>query len=199
MKENNGKKGMYIVIAFLLVALVGLSIAFAALSTNLNINFGTVTQTKQTWNVGFTENNSLAGTPGGSSATGRSCGTANVTSSTATVAATELSKPGDKCVWHLVVNNTGSIDATLSTITPGKPTSVDCTISGASMVCGNITYKLATTDAGTTLLTTGGTLAKTSGTMDVYLIAEYTGTGVNTSNSDIVQTGAKFTLNYTQK
>ena len=61
------------------VMILGLSIAFAALSATLNINFGNVNQTAQTWNVQFNDSTaSVTATEGGTSATGRSCGTASV-------------------------------------------------------------------------------------------------------------------------
>ena len=63
------------------------------------------------------------------------------------------------------------------------------------MVCGNITYKLTTDAAGQSLLGTNNVLANTTGTLDVYLTAEYTGTS---TGSDGVQNSGGFTLNYVQ-
>ena len=194
---NNKNKSMIVIILVLVIALITLSVAFAALSATLKINFGNVNQTAQTWDVQFNDSTtSVTATEGGTSATGRSCGTASVSATQVTVADTELSKPGDKCTWELTVENKGSIDATLTSVTPTAPTSVSCTPSGASMVCGNITYKITTDAAGTTLLTSGGTLGNTTGTLPIYLIAEYTGDGENMSA--VTQTGAKFTLLYDQ-
>ena len=198
MEKKSGIKASYVICGILLVAVVGLSIAYAALSANLNIEFGTVTQNVQSWNVAFdTTTSPVTATAGGTSATGRSCGTATVTSTLVTVGATELSKPGDKCTWALTVKNTGSIDAVLTSITPTAPTSVACSpMANASMVCGNITYKLTTDAAGTTLLTSGGTLGHTTGSLDVYLVAEYTGADV--TDTTVQHSGAKFELLYEQ-
>ena len=194
--NGKNKKGTYIIIGILCVMVVGLSVAFAALSTTLNITFGKVTQTALTWAVAFdTTGSPKAATEGGTSATGRTCGTATITANTVTIADSELSKPGDKCTWNLTVKNTGTIDANLATITEKKPTSTTCTGSGAQIVCGNITYKL-TTD-GSTLITTNTTVAKSTGTLAMKLVAEYTGTGVN--STAIVQNGAGFTLVFNQK
>ena len=179
------------------VMILGLSIAFAALSATLNINFGNVNQTTQTWNVQFNDSAaSVTASEGGTSATGRVCGTASVSATQVTVADTQLSKPGDKCTWALTVENKGSINATLTSITPSYPDQISCTGSSSSMVCGNITYKITTDSAGTTLLTSGGTLTNTTGTLPIYLIAEYTGNGE--TMSAVTQTGAKFTLLYNQ-
>lgn len=200
MKKNSKLTTFLIVLCFMVGVL---SVAFAALSTTLNINFSKVTQTAQTWDVGFDITGSSNGTSitvngstGGTSTTGRSCGAATVSKESVTIANTSLSKPGDKCTWNLTIKNGGTISAKLSNITSTKPTesSVTCTGSGASLVCGNITYKLATNTSGT-LLTKDSVLAGGS-SLPVYLIAQYTGSNVN--NSSIEQTGTKFTLTYSQ-
>lgn len=193
MKNN---KSLYIIVGILIISLITLSIAFAALSTNLNINFGNVNQSVQTWNVAFT-GSSVAGTASGSSATGRSCGTATVTATQVNVGDTQLSKPNDQCQWVLTVKNNGTIGAKLSTITANKGSNT-CTIGGStgkqtSMVCGNITYTL--TSDGTTALPTNTSLAANA-TQTVYVTAKYTGTGVNTTA--VTQSGLSFVLGYTQ-
>jgi len=193
----NERKRLYVIMCALAVAVVALSIAYAALSATLNIGVSSVQQTPQTWNVAF-QAGTVTGTAAGTSAVGRSCGTATVNATTASIAATELSKPGDKCTYALTIKNTGSINATLASITPTQPTGtgVSCsTASGAQMVCGNITYTLASNTSGS-LLPTGGTLAASTGTLPVYLIAEFTGETL--SGTEIVQSNAGFTLVYNQ-
>lgn len=194
MKGNN-QKSAYVLLGVLSIMIIGLSIAFAALSSTLNITFGNVTQSAESWNIAFKTGTGVAGTAKGTSTTGRTCGTANITATTATIADTTLSKPGDSCTWPLTVENKGTIDATLATITPTAPTSVTCTNSGASMVCGNITYKITTDENASTLLKTGGKLAK-SGKQQIYLTATYTGSTL--SATKVVQSGAKFSLVYNQ-
>ena len=203
----NERKRLYVIMCALAVAVVALSIAYAALSATLNIGVSSVQQTPQTWNVAF-EAGTVTGTAAGTSAVGRSCGTATVNATTASIAATELSKPGDKCTYALTIKNTGSINATLASITPTQPTGtgVSCgTASGAQMVCGNITYTLAKYicmacapyfNTSGSLLPTGGTLAASTGTLPVYLIAEYTGETL--AGTEIVQSNAGFTLVYNQ-
>ena len=191
----SNKKGLYFVLGVLCFSVIALSVAFAALSNTLTINFGNVVQQVETWNICF--NTSISDpTPGGTSDTGRSCGAASATCSTVTIANTSLSKPGDSCTWNLQVKNTGSIAATFNAITATAPSGVTCANSNnnATMTCGNIKYSL--TSNGTTALATGGTVAASTGTMAVVLKAEYVGTGVN--GSAITQSGAKFTLGFTQ-
>ena len=194
-KTKISKEKVSIVVLLLVVAVFGISVVYAALSSTLSVTTGTVTQSTLSWSVGFNPG-TVTGTAGGTSATGRSCGNATVTATTVTVADTTLSKPDDSCTYALVIKNTGGIDATLSNITAVSPTSVSCTNSGASMVCGNITYKLTTDPAGQTLLATGGTLAKTSGTRTIYLVVKFTGSSM--VSSAITHNNGGFTLVYSQ-
>ncbi len=189
-------KKMSVLIIFLVLAIFAVSIAYSALSQSLNITATSVTESALTWNVAF-QTGSVTGVEGGSSSSsGRSCGVATVTANSVSVATTTLSKPDDSCTYALTINNTGTIDAILGTITAVNPTSTSCTSSGASMVCGNITYLLSTSSSGSPLLTTGGTLAKTSGTLNLYLVIKYTGSTV--SEEDMTQSNGGFTLVYNQ-
>ena len=190
-KEQQNNKTILIV-TILCAALFGLSIAYAALSATLTITMGKVTQNALSWNVGF-ETGTVTGTKTG----GAPCGQATATADTVTVANTTLQTLHDKCVYKLKIKNTGSVAAQLSSITAKSPSSVTCNTSTTSqMVCGNITYKLTTDAAGSSLLGTGGTLAATSGTLDVYLSAEYTGTETGSASE---QNNGGFTLVYSQK
>lgn len=187
-------KSIIFVIFILMIATLALSIAFSSLSTLLNINYGDVNQSAQTWDVGFdTSGSPLAASSTGTSAAGRICGAATITKDSVSVADTQLSKPGDTCTWSLTIQNLGTIDAKLNSVTPiiGENS---CTISGSSIECGNITYKLATDQAGTTLLSSqiNSTLAKTNGTKDVYLIATYSSNSIGGSSN--TQSGIGFTI-----
>jgi hypothetical protein len=192
---QNDRKRLYIIMCSLSVAVVGLSIAYAALSQTLNISLGTVTQSPQSWNVAFVTG-TVTATTSATSSTGFSCGDATVTAEAVTISSISLSKPDDTCKYALTIKNTGSIAAKLNTIARTKPSGVTCTENGASMVCGNITYSITTNEAGTTLLTTGGTLAANTGTLNVWLIAKYTGTTLN--SSAVTHTNPSFALTYDQ-
>ena len=91
------KQKFSVMLSAMLVLLVGLSIAYAALSTTLNVTVSSVgSQGGMSWNVGFT-GSSATPTVLGTSATGRSCGTATITTTAVTIADTTLSKPDDSC------------------------------------------------------------------------------------------------------
>ncbi len=185
----------------LLMALVAISVGYAAMQSVLTITTNTVTQSTQTWNIGFVPGTATA-TVGGTSATGRSCGAATLTANSVTVANTMLSKPGDSCTYALPIKNNGTITAELNSIVPGAPTSTSCTTTeattsaSAQMVCGNITYKLVGNAAGTQNFVTGTTLAANA-TTTAYLVIAYTGS--EPSGSQISQAAGKFTLTYNQK
>lgn len=189
------RKRLYIIMCTLAVAVVGLSIAYAALSTQLSLTMSSVQNSPVTWAVGF-QPGTVTGVADGTSTTGLTCGDATVTASSVTVATTTLSKPDDSCRYALTIKNTGDIAAELASINPTQPSGATCTTAtGATMVCGNITYKLTTDQAGETALTSGGTLAAETGTLPVYLHIKYTGT---TTGDTISQTGGVFTLTYNQ-
>ena len=189
------RKWLYIGLTVSIILIFGIVIAYAALSTTFNVAFNSVTQNALSWNVGF---NGTSATPYvyGTSSTGRTCGTATVSSNTVTIGATSLSKPGDKCMYSLTVKNKGSVGASIGSITPTQPTGsgVSCTtVSGGTMTCNYIKYTLANTSG--TVLTNGSKLNPGSD-LTVYLIVEYIGSSV--SASPIVQSGAKFIITYNQ-
>lgn len=192
------RSSLYVTLVAVLISIIGLTVAYAALSTNLTITTGNVKQNALTWNVGFdTTSTTVAATAAGTSATGRTCGDATVAAGAVTIADTTLSKPGDACTWALTVKNAGDIAATLSSANGTAPSGVTCgTNTTGKMVCGNITYTLTSDAAGSTIITTGTTL-NSKASQAVYLKAEYTGTTLNATA--VTQTGAKFTLVYGQK
>ena len=200
MKNN---KSLYLIVGILIISLITLSIAFAALSATLSINFGNVNQSVQTWNVAFT-GTSVSGTASGSaSTTGRSCGNASIESNKVTVGDTQLSKPGDQCQWKLTVKNNGTIGAKLTSIGADYGSNTGCVLGGSNnqrttVTCGNIIYTLTSDSNATTALPINTSLSSTN-TQDVYVTAKFADNGtLNNGNQTIVQSGVSFTLNYTQ-
>lgn len=189
-------KQKYKIILILTALLLTLGVAFAAMKKTLTIKFGNVTQTAQTWNVGFVPVASQTATTGWTSTTGRVCGTATITATTITVADTTLSKPGDTCAWPLTIKNSGSLDAMVTNITATKPGSTTCTVDWAGMVCGNITYKLKPDIVKSDVYSLNSVI-ESNKTQDLYLVAAYTGDTVNTTA--VTQSSAAFTLVFGQK
>lgn len=193
---NKERKSMYISIIALIIAVIGVTIGYAALSTSLKVKFGTVTQSKFNWNVKLT-NGEITGVNSGTSAT--TCGVATVTDNEVSIEAIKLAKPGDKCSYQLNVKNEGDVDAVLSNISSIAPEGVSCkTGENKELVCGNVTYSLATDALGTTPLTVGQQrVGKINGTSDFYLVVSYK---VNAAslNEEVSHTGAGFTVVYSQ-
>ena len=195
-------KNYTIAIISSVVLLLGVAIAYALLSTTLNVTVNAVTQSVQTWNIAFGAT-SYTPTKIGSSDTGRTCGNASVSGTVLTVAATTLSKPGDGCRYALTVKNSGTIGAILNSITQTNPSgngAGTCTASNnnATLTCGNITYKFTTDTAGNTALGVGssGQTIAAGATATFYLHILYNASGVQTTS--LTQTNAKFLLNYQQ-
>lgn len=136
----------------LLIAVVGISIGFAAMSTTLQIQ-GTAEMNPSKWKIELANLSSpqLTG-----AASVEVAPTINNNGSTLSDFKIVLTKPGDKVVYTFDVRNTGDIDAVLATYT--KATRLTCVGTGATatsdedMVCENIVYTLVYTTGGTTVM-----------------------------------------------
>ena len=126
---KNEKTFKALVIVGIIVATVSLSIAYAAFSTLLTIN-GTATVKGNSWSVHY-DSTSVTATPSGSATSVSAEVSASTTDFQFDV---NLLKPGDSIVYTVDVVNDGSIDATLSTITP-----LSVTGAGASLVTATLT------------------------------------------------------------
>ena len=208
MKNNNKT---FVILVALLVAVVGLSIAYATLSTTLGITFGTVTSTAQTWDIHFKDetvapsiNTGTDRSSGNGNESGfRECGNVTSAGTSITMPNIKLSKPGDKCVWKITIQNGGSIKAKLNSITKTNPTGTNVTCSGDynNLTCGNIIYRLNTdTNCGTSnLFSSGGTINASTGTQTVYICATFNSGATSIPTSNVVQTGMKYEFNYIQQ
>lgn len=200
---------LLLLIAVVMVASIG--IAYAALSTTLTVTVNKVTQNAYEWNPRIT---SCTVSTVGTSTTGTSCGAATVATGglAVTIADTTLSKPEDACIYKCTISNvkTGTpatIAAKVNSVVPTSPSGITCTNTNASssasatMVCGNITYGVyaTATASGTTItktnFTTGQTIAS-GATKDFYLVAQYTGSSLN--STAVTHTGGKFTFTLAQ-
>lgn len=129
-----------LVVMLLLTIVTGVSFTYAAYTRELVIN-GTASAKKMKWDIHFSDLSAA-------SVTG---GAREVTSPLLTDATklqtykVEFSKPNSSISYTFNMENAGTFDATLSSITPG---SIKCTESGeadatdAQNVCDNLEYKL---------------------------------------------------------
>lgn len=106
MKKKNEKKSL--LIGVLLIAVVLMSVGYAALASQLDINGTAAISSK--WDVKFTS--ITEGTPTGT-ATNKTPAAYSSTTATFDVL---LVSPGDSMTYDIVVTNAGTLDATLDSI-----------------------------------------------------------------------------------
>lgn len=199
MEKERGIKVLAIVA--LLVSVIGLSIAYAAYSATLLVS-GTVTAKKSAdaWNVRFTA------TDGSSTLTPTLTGHAAVATA-ATLTDTTISSfninffaPGDSVKYEFKVNNTGAVDATLSTITKGTLSCAPkengtATQTEANNLCNDLSLELTKSPSGE--ITSGTTLA--SGASETYqLTITWNSESTTTISDDIVITVGQSSFVYVQ-
>ena len=136
MEKNREVK--VIAVVALLVAVVGLSVAYAALSTTLEIT-GQATINSASWNVQFAA--------GESTKTGGTTFTAPTVSSTSISGlSVTLTKPGDSYTYSFSIQNTGSINAKLGTVNIGTISCTGTDTTEATNTCADLTYSVTYAD-----------------------------------------------------
>ncbi len=197
---EKGRKTKAVAIVALIVAVLGLTVAFAALSTTLTIN-GTAEVNTATWDIHF-ENLSSAVTTGDATETTAPTIQVGANSKPNTKIGdfkVQLTKPGDSVTYTFDVKNTGTIDATLGTLTLGTPqcTSIaEPTVENdATIVCDNLTYELTYTDGGAKV-TQGDALNKGE-TKNLTLKLSFDGDQL--PSDDVSIDGLDVTMIYNQK
>ncbi len=130
----------------LIVAILGLTVAFAALSTTLKIN-GTAGVNAATWDIHFENLN--PGQVTGSAVINQEPEIGGEKSTTIGDYDVTITKPGDSVLFTFDVKNAGTIDASLSELTKSlKPvcTSNSGISEDETIVCDGLTYTLTYTD-----------------------------------------------------
>lgn len=182
-----------IAVIALMVAVVGLTIGYAAYSSTLRIN-GTANVDPSSWNVKFVykTGNSLTATliGGATMSTEATLTDTQVSGFNAT-----LKAPGDSATYTFAVKNAGSLDAKLSTFTMGTLSCApaagsSATTEEASNVCKELSYTLTGVKENDTLAANASS--------DLTLKLEWSKTGVATASGPIAITVGETTLLYTQ-
>ena len=179
----------------LIVAVLGLTVAFAALSQTLTIN-GTASVDAATWDIHFA-NLSDATLTGDASVTTAPIikGDNNTTIGDYDVT---ITKPGDSVVYTFDVVNAGTVDANLGELTKNvKPTcsSNSGVAADEAIVCDGLTYSLTYTDSGNTVAQ-NDTLDK-GATKNMTLTLEYESDLL--PSDDVTISGLDITLKYVQR
>ena len=157
MEKERGAK--IIAIVALLIAVVGLTVGYAAYSSTLTIN-GTATVDPASWKVNFDykTGDSLTGTT-----TGHATETTAPTLADTTISGFDvtLKAPGDSVTYNFLIKNSGTLNAELANFTMGTLTcapnaSSSISQEDATKLCGELKYTLTYADGST--ITTGTTL-----------------------------------------
>ncbi len=119
----NSRKTKLIIIVCLCVAVLGLSIGYALLSTRLNIT-GTAKVPANTWDVVFLEDEINIAKAGMAK-----CYKGIIEGTSISGMSVEFTKPGDSCTFSIPVKNTGNISAKLVDVT-GKSSNLTFVGSG---------------------------------------------------------------------
>jgi conserved repeat protein len=160
-----------ILIGVLLVAIVVMSVGYAAFATTLTVG-GTSTITNN-WNVAITDI-TVTDTQGNAKST-----TATYTATTATFAV-DLQSPGDRIEYTVTVRNGGTVDATLEQLVPvitGETAAISYTIDGP----------------------TAGSILKSGEEVTLKISAEYDASFTGTVSTDANSKTLTVTLDYVQK
>lgn len=182
-----------IAVIALMVAVVGLTVGYAAYSSTLKIT-GAANVDPSSWNVKFAykTGNSLV-----AAVTGKATMETEATLSDTQVSGFKatLKAPGDSITYNFAVTNTGSLDAELSTFTMGNISCApaagsNATAEEATAICNELSYTL-------TGVTVNETLAA-GDSKDLTLKLEWASTGTAVASDDIAITVGDTTLIYTQ-
>ena len=193
-----------VALSALIVAIVSITVAFAAMSTTLTINGTAVMQTAN-WEVRFVPATLTSSTTGAATVTTAP----TLTDTTLGTFAVVLTRPGDSIVYTFDVTNAGTINARIGSIfqngieliggVNGTPICTGLALdpvdaaNDAALVCGNLTYTLTYTAGGT--VSQNDTL--TAGqTRNLTLRIAYTGTTLPTD--DVQISGLGMSIIYVQ-
>lgn len=150
MEKERGAK--VIAIVALLIAVVGLTVGYAAYSSTLTIN-GTANVDPASWkvNFGYKTGDSLTGTIKGHATETTAPTLADTTISGFDVT---LKAPGDSVTYNFLIKNSGTLNAKLANFTMGTLTcapnaSGSISQEAATKLCGELKYTLTYADGST--------------------------------------------------
>ncbi len=187
----NSRDYKIIAIIALCLGIIGLSIAFAAMSTTLNIKSVTRYGGNE-WNIHFA--NIDEGTVTGTA----SKGSVSLTSSTITISDIVLNKPGDAVTYTFDIVNAGAINAKIETINHSVPTfngSGEEQTTDEEMIKNSFEYNLTYND-GAVINIGDELLSKTS--KRVKLTISYDESASQTPKQDVIVTNIGTTIIYNE-
>ena len=196
MEKERGAK--IIAIVALLIAVVGLTVGYAAYSSTLNIN-GTATVDPASWkvNFGYKTGDSLTGTINGHATETTAPTLADTTISGFDVT---LKAPGDSVTYNFLIKNSGTLNARLANFTMGTLTcapnaSGSISPEDATKLCGELKYTLTYADDSTI---TTGTPLNSNDSKELKLKLEWPSASTLSVSDDVKVTIGETTFVYEQ-
>ena len=120
------RKLKVVMLSAIIIAVIGLTVAFAALSSVLNIT-GSSTMDKAGWDIHF-KNVQYVGKSSTATVSGTPSPSSNNTAITISGLSVTLKQPGDYVTYSADIENSGDIDAEIAVVTPPTLTSAQQTI-----------------------------------------------------------------------
>ena len=196
MEKERGAK--IIAIVALLIAVVGLTVGYAAYSSTLTIN-GTANVDPASWkvNFGYKTGDSLTGTIKGHATETTAPTLADTTISGFDVT---LTAPGDSVTYNFLIKNSGTLNAKLANFTMGTLTcapnaSSSISPEDATKLCGELTYTLTYADDSTI---TTGTPLNSNDSKELKLKLEWPSASTLSVSDDVKVTIGETTFVYEQ-
>lgn len=196
MEKERGAK--VIAIVALLIAVVGLTVGYAAYSSTLTIN-GTANVDPASWkvNFGYKTGDSLTGTK-----TGHATETTAPTLADTTISGFDvtLKAPGDSVTYNFLIKNSGTLNARLANFTMGTLTcapnaSGSISQEDATKLCGELKYTLTYADDSTI---TTGTPLNSNDSKELKLKLEWPSASTLSVSDDVKVTIGETTFVYEQ-
>ena len=194
MKNQRSTKIMAVVA--LVVAICGISVAFAAMSTTLTINGTAEIQTAE-WNIKFDTLTPVSIVGEAAQITAPVLSDTNIGTFKA-----KLTKPGDSVSYTFNVTNSGSMAAKIGTFTKdtftctGLSTDEPTAIADANIVCNNLKYTLVYTSGGNPVAVNDTLTVGQSRNLTLKL--EYDSLAVSLPSDDVTVSGLGITMIYIQ-
>ena len=190
--ENRDNSGKIIAVIALVLAVVGLSIGFAALQTRLEINGTAEVTGGQNWDIKFVTGSLNIVKTGSAQSTDPTLSATTIKDYKVT-----LAKPGDKVSYYFQVTNNGSFDAKIGSVVPGTP------VCSTEAFCDNVNYSFSyTTDNGGeagAAVSVDDTLAKKETKWMVITVEYKPEADVSTlPETTVTITGLNASINYVQ-
>ncbi len=180
------------IIVAIIIAIVGISLAYAGLSQTLNIKTTTSVQSQTTsWNVHFA-------TADSGTSTNADKGTISLTNTTVTINGVVLKAPGASVTYTFYVKNDGQVPAQLNTLTrltPSLSGTGTTATSDATIVQQN--YSCSLTQANGSAFSEGYKLNSGS-SVQLKLVISYSADTSSLPIGDVVVSNLGYTLNFVQ-